>query len=184
MSEELKDHEYDGIQEYDNPLPAWWLWTFLATIIFGFLYWIHYTTGAGLTQNQELKVDLAALAAAHPARPAQGYDDGELTQLMANAAVLGRGGEAFAAKCAACHGPDLQGLIGPNLVDDYWLHGQGRAADIALIIRQGVPEKGMPTWDGQLKDDEIKALAAFIKSRQGTHPANPKPPQGDKVVRN
>jgi cytochrome c oxidase cbb3-type subunit 3 len=87
----------------------------------------------------------------------------------------------FAGKCAACHGEHLQGIIGPNLTDEYWIHGRGTRKDIVGIIRSGVLEKGMPSWESLLKPDEIISLAAYIISKQDSHPANPKAPQGEKV---
>ena len=90
-------------------------------------------------------------------------------------------GAALFEKCAACHGPQLQGLIGPNLTDEYWIHGKGTLSDIAGVIRTGAVEKGMPSWDGQLQNEEIRALAVFVASQIGSNPANPKPPQGEKI---
>src|SRR5574343_592852 len=95
----IKGHEYDGIKEFDNPLPGWWLVTIYATIIFAFIYVIHYEFGSGPTLAQEPK-------------------------------VLAMGAEVFTGKCASCHGNELQGLIGPNLTDKYWIHGKGKISDI------------------------------------------------------
>ncbi len=105
----------------------------------------------------------------------------ELRKLAGTGEALARGASVFQAKCAVCHGVELQGLIGPNLVDSHWLHGRGTAVDIAKVIRLGVPDKGMPAWDGQLQDLEIRSLAVFIAGKRGSQPPNPKAPQGDKV---
>jgi len=175
------DHEYDGIQEYDNPLPLWWLVTFFATIIFGFLYWLHYTSGAGQTLLEELKDDLVTIESRRKDAPKSADGEEELRKLAGTGEALARGASVFQAKCAVCHGVELQGLIGPNLVDSHWLHGRGTAVDIAKVIRLGVPDKGMPAWDGQLQDLEIRSLAVFIAGKRGSQPPNPKAPQGDKV---
>lgn len=187
-NENLTDHEYDGIREYDNPLPNWWLVTFFATIIFGFIYWIHYEFGGAPTQQAELRSDLAQIEAQNEAqnkidhRHQSTDNEDELTKLMNAVSAVAQGKEVFQAKCAACHGNELQGVIGPNLVDEYWLHGKGQLTEITGIIRNGVPEKGMPAWESLLKNEEIQVVAAYIGANRGTKPAHPKPPQGEKVV--
>lgn len=180
----LKDHSYDGIQELDNPLPDWWLFTFLATIIFAFLYYIHYEFSGGQTIAQELKEDLAMIDTQRKQNPVPADSEDELMKLLSSAAIQEEGKVVYAAKCAACHGPQLQGLIGPNLTDDFWIHGTGKLGEIAAVIRKGVLDKGMPPWEGQLKDAEIKAVTVFVSSQRGTSPPNPKAPQGEKIVRN
>lgn len=176
----LMEHNYDGIQEYDNPLPAWWLITFFGTIIFGFHYWIHYEFGGGKTLKDELKINLAAVRALSP--NSDNVDKEEtLAALVSDSAALAKGKEVYVAKCAACHGPEMQGLIGPNLVDEYWIHG-GKLVDIAVVVRKGVLDKGMPNWETQLKDAEIQSVTAYVYAARGSKPANPKPPQGEKIV--
>ncbi len=177
----LMDHHYDGIQEYDNPLPAWWLITFFGTIIFSFLYWIHYEFGGGPTLAQELKSDLAVIQTLNP-NAGNADKEETLAALLSSEDAKAKGKEVYAAKCAVCHGPEQQGLIGPNLVDEYWIHGKGKLADIAGVVRKGVLDKGMPNWDNQLKDDEIQSVTVFIYAGRGSKPANPKAPQGEKVV--
>lgn len=179
-----KFHEYDGIIEHDNPLPTWWLWTFLITIIFSFLYFIHYELGGGgLTLNEELKEAMHALekskASAAASSPMETEDS--LAAAFAKDGVLATGAAQFTAKCASCHGQELQGLIGPNLTDKYWLHGKGTRMDIVKVIREGVPEKGMPPWGPVMKRDEIYAVTAFIISKKGSSPKGAKEPQGDLV---
>lgn len=178
----LKEHEYDGIREYDNPLPSWWLATFFLTIIFSFLYWVHYELSGGQTQWEELKEDMAAIERHKSHAPAPTESEEELLALLSSNEALAAGKAVYDSKCAACHGPQLQGMIGPNLIDDYWLHGHGKLIEIAGVIRKGVLDKGMPPWEGALKDDEIKAVTAFIHKQKGTQPENPKPPQGEKFV--
>jgi cytochrome c oxidase cbb3-type subunit 3 len=174
---QLTEHAYDGIEEYDNPLPNWWLATFFVTIIFAALYYIHYTVGGGLTQAQELERDLQSL----PKVAAQDFNEADLEKLMAAGGIVEKGKAVYAGKCAACHGPDGQGLIGPNLTDKFWLHGHGKRADLMKVISEGVPDKGMPTWSTMISSDEILQVASFVHSLQGTKPANPKPPQGEEV---
>lgn len=177
----ILEHSHDGIQEYDNPLPAWWLWTFLGTIIFAFLYWIHYEFGGGMTLQQELAQDLKQIESLKASNPGAQDSEEDLQKLLGVAAVVTQGKDVFIAKCAACHGMDLQGTIGPNLTDDYWIHGKGKLADIAHVVRAGVLDKGMPAWDTQLKKEEVQAVVVFVASKHGSKPANPKAPQGEKV---
>jgi cytochrome c oxidase cbb3-type subunit III len=182
INDPLTDHEYDGIQEYDNPLPTWWLWTFFLTIIFAFLYLIHYESGSGPTLKEELAVAMKNLeqAAAQHA-PAVTETEDLLAEQMKNPKMLELGATTFANKCAACHAPQLGGLIGPNLTDNFWLHGKGTRMDIVGIIRKGVPDKGMPPWETMLSKDEVYGLAAYIISKKGSNPPNAKAPQGEEV---
>lgn len=176
----IKGHDYDGIEECDHPLPNWWLFTFLGTIMFAYFYFLQYEAGDGRSIADELKSDLAKVEAVKKANGPKGDSEEELTKLLASGPALALGKTEFAAKCAACHGAELQGVIGPNLTDDFWIHGKGQLTDIAMVIRKGVLDKGMPSWEGQLKDDEIKAVTVFVASRRGSHPTNPKAPQGEK----
>ena len=178
----VTDHDYDGIKEYDNPLPTWWLVTFFATIIFAFHYWIHYEFGGAMDQKAELKQDMAQVQQLQQKHPPSVDKEDELQKLAGSTEVIKKGSEVFAAKCAVCHGPELQGVIGPNLTDEYWIHGRGTLVDIAQVIRSGVLDKGMPNWESQLQNDEIRALTVFVASRKGSHPANPKAPQGEKIA--
>lgn len=180
----INDHDYDGIKELDNPLPDWWLVTFLATIIFAFFYFIHYEFSGGQTIAQELKEDLSQIEVLKNNAPDSGESEEELSQLLASGTSLKEGEAVYGAKCVACHGPQLQGLIGPNLTDDYWLHGAGKLTDISAVVRKGVLDKGMPAWETQLNSAEIKAVTVFIASRHGSNPPNPKAAQGEKFVGN
>ncbi|MGZ3749173.1 MAG: c-type cytochrome, partial [Pseudobdellovibrionaceae bacterium] len=104
-----------------------------------------------------------------------------LTAAMKDPKVAAVGAATFSTKCVSCHGPQLGGLIGPNLTDNFWIHGKGTRMDIVKIIRSGVPEKGMPPWESLLSKDEVYGLAAYIISKKGSNPANPKAPQGVEI---
>lgn len=184
MSEENKYHEYDGIIEHDNPLPTWWLWTFFLTIIFSFLYFIHYSLGtSGPTLTDELNLAMAELekskAAAVASAPME--TENSLAEIFSKPEMISLGAGQFSAKCAACHGADLQGLIGPDLTDKFWMHGKGDRLAILKVIRDGVPEKGMPPWGPVMKRDEIYAVASFILSKKGSQPAGSKGPEGEAI---
>lgn len=180
MSEEK--HVYDGIVEENNPMPDWWIWLFIGTVIFGFIYWIHYELGGGRNQQDEYKASIAELQIRVEKNAVSAVDTEEsLTEYMKNEAVLTSGKQLFTDKCAMCHGDLLEGKIGPNLTDQYWLHGQGRRMDLVEVIRKGVPAKGMPPWEGLMKPLEIKNVAAYIHAKIGSAPAGAKAPEGAKV---
>lgn len=176
------DHDYDGIKEYDNPLPNWWLITFFGTIIFAFVYYAHYQLGSGTTLDQELVVEMEKFKVSAP-EPSSGPKESE-DQLMAifeNPENGKLGSEVYIAKCLACHGDQGQGIVGPNLTDNYWINGRGTRTDIVSTIRVGVPEKGMLAWENLLKKEELLAVASFVYGLKGTQPHSPKAPQGVEV---
>ena len=176
------DHDYDGIKEYDNPLPTWWLITFFATIIFGFHYWLDSEFPGRQTQLQEVQKDLATLKLKQEKSSGPNESEEAFKAFASSPENIGNGKAVFSAKCAPCHGPEGQGTIGPNLTDDYWIHGKGTHVDIAAVIKTGVPDKGMPPWEGQLSAQELKQVTVFVASLGGTNSANPKPPQGQKAT--
>lgn len=177
---ELLDHDYDGIQELDNPLPGWWLVTFWGAIVFSFFYFAFYQLGGGPTLDDELKKDLAAIQAQFESstKDRQGFD---WEKLKADATVVAAGKVQYDGKCSACHGQRGEGLIGPNLTDEYWIHG-GSAESIHKVIMKGALEKGMPAWEAQMKTEETDAVTAYVLTLKGTNPPNPKPPQGEKAL--
>lgn len=178
---EIKGHDYDGITEYDNPLPVWWVACFIGTVIFAFIYYLHYEVAGGPTLKQDLKVALAEIEKVKAAQPADNLSEGELTVVFKDEKNIELGGKVYSAKCAVCHGNDLQGVIGPNLVDQFWIHTKGTKAGMVHTVGEGVAEKGMPPWKDLLKGPEILAVTAFIYSKKGSNPTNPKPAQGDKI---
>jgi cytochrome c oxidase cbb3-type subunit 3 len=175
----LLAHDYDGIEEYDNPLPGWWVWIFWATIIFSLGYWLYYQIGPGPTiiAQYDAEVRTAAERQAKLAPATGGVTDEVIIALTKNPRAMASAKEIFTTRCAPCHGPQGQGLIGPNLTDDYWLHG-GRPTEILHTITEGVPDKGMVPWKDQLKPEELSTMAAYVLSLAGTNPPNPKAPQG------
>ncbi len=173
----LLEHDYDGIHEYDNPLPRWWVYIFVATIIFAAIYAINVgPVGIGKGRIADYENDMAAFRARHP-QGGSAFDAAMLARLSKDPAALQAGKAVFTTNCAPCHRPDGGGLIGPNLTDKYWLHG-GTLAEVYKTINEGVQAKGMPTWGKVLKPDQVADAAVYVLSLQGTNPANPKPPQG------
>ncbi|MDR3456691.1 MAG: cbb3-type cytochrome c oxidase N-terminal domain-containing protein [Verrucomicrobiae bacterium] len=164
----LLDHEYDGIQELDNNLPRWWVWLFYITIIFAAAYMVYYHVArAGDLQaaeyQKEMKLGDAVKAAA------MGKFESSLASLqpLKDSVALDAGRQTYAKLCAPCHRADGGGLVGPNLTDDYWIHGSNYV-DTVKIIWDGVPAKGMITWKTVLKPDEIQSVASYIYTLRGT----------------
>lgn len=173
----LLEHEYDGIREFDNPLPRWWLWIFYATIVFVPLY---YVLPGRLGQNggnvAEYEAEVAAYKASQPA-PAPTISGERLLALSKDREALDEGKEVFTRNCVACHGADGGGVIGPNLTDNAWIHG-GSPTAIHTTVVAGVLAKGMPAWERLLKPEELDHVVAYVISLQGTKPATPKAPEG------
>ena len=268
--DELLDHDYDGIREFDNDMPTWWIGLFYISIIAAFVYTIHYhVLGTGILSEAEyiveiqpsadkfqfageqslLGLDLRKHGYRSPFKnpdedmtPRQEYElqqylqlsfktllmeamskapEAELKKLegafpevytafleggyesvigtglpssastvenvfidmtvLTDAANLANGRQIYVNNCVSCHGNLGQGGIGPNLTDDYWIHG-GKFPDIAFTIYKGVPSKGMVAWGKTLSTDEIKQVSSHISTLRGSNPAGAKEPQGDLVT--
>lgn len=180
----LLDHDYDGIQELDNSLPPWWKYGFYVTIIFAciYLYRFH-ISHEGKSQYEEYVADMQKgeeEKAAYLAKSANNVDETNVVQLK-DATTLADGKEIFEKNCSPCHVADGGGNVGPNLTDDYWLHG-GSIKDIFKSIKYGWQDKGMKSWKDDLSPKQIQEVASFIKSLKGSHPASPKAPQGELYI--
>lgn len=178
---EMTDHSYDGITELDNFMPPWLQYVFLFTAIFGVGYFINYSVlGYGKTgieeYEEELKIEAVA-AAERKANAAAGIDESTVVYDQ-SAAALASGKTIFEGNCAACHAADGGGGVGPNLTDEYWLHGN-KINEVFSVIKYGVISKGMVPWQDQLSPEEIQNVASYIISLKGKTPANPKAPQGE-----
>ena len=174
------DHEYDGIRELDNTLPPWWKWGFYVTIVVAVIYFVRFhVLETGPTPEQEYNAEMKVAAAQLEAqRKNSGEVVDEKTVTMADAAGIAEGKQIFQKSCYMCHGSNGEGGVGPNLTDEYWLHG-GKINDVFKTIKFGVIDKGMQAWEKQFSPAEIKNLASYIKSIKGTKPANGKAPQGE-----
>jgi len=176
----MLDHDYDGIRELDNSLPPWWKYGFYFTILVAFVYiWYYHGGGNGPSSEQEY---IAAVQkgeeekAAYLAKTAGNIDESNVK--MADAASIDEGKTLFVKNCAACHAADGGGLVGPNLTDDYWLHG-GSIQSVFKSIKYGWQDKGMKSWKDDFSPKQIQSLASFVKSIHGTKPAAPKEKQGE-----
>ena len=173
----LLDHEVDGIRELDNKLPRWWVWLFNLTIVFSVIYLAYYhVLGSGSLSAAEYQAEMKAGETLKAAAMARFEATMASLQPSKEADVLARGKKIFLTLCAPCHRPDGGGLVGPNLTDDYWIHGSN-FVDSVTTIWNGVPAKGMITWKNTLKPQEVVEVASYIYTLRGTHPPNPKPPE-------
>lgn len=174
----LLQHEYDGIQEYDNPMPRWWLYIFWGSIVWAALFWFNVPgIGVGEGRIADYDASVAAAAAEFPQPVNTGPDVAALLAMSTDPAALATGKTVFAAYCSACHAADGGGVIGPNLTDNSWIHG-GSPEAIYTTVHDGVLDKGMPAWGQSLKPDEVNAVVAYVISLQGTTPAAPKAAEG------
>lgn len=170
-------HEVDGIQEYDNQLPNWWLATLFISIVFAVGYFYVYHQGQ-LTDlpNAAYQKESERLAAEEAKRTGV-VTSAALLSLSRDGTKVSEGKSAFESTCAACHRADGGGNIGPNLTDGFWLHG-GSPENIYTTISKGVADKGMAAWGPQLGSDRVQAVTAYILTLRGTNVAGGKAPQG------
>jgi cytochrome c oxidase cbb3-type subunit 3 len=174
-------HEVDGIQEYDNRLPNWWLYTLYGAIVFAAGYWyVYQTAGVGDSPAAAYKAEVDHDLAAQAMQIKVGEATPEALVALskdANAVALGR--QVFTSTCAACHRADGGGYVGPNLTDEFWLHG-GSPEKIYRTIASGVADKGMPAWQPQLGPLKTQAVAAYVLGLRGTNVVGGKAPQGER----
>jgi cytochrome c oxidase cbb3-type subunit 3 len=185
--DELLEHEADGIREFDNQLPRWWLYGFYFTIVFAVVYAVNYHLletplfgHKGMVAEYTAEVEAAAAVASSRPAPA-----GPGVLVAATDEETLKQGEAIfnsqTSLCASCHRPDLGGLVGPDLTDALWLHGCS-AAEVVASIKTGYPTRGMLPYgsNSALNDEQLRQVASFILSRRGSAPVNPKPPDPER----
>jgi cytochrome c oxidase cbb3-type subunit 3 len=171
------DHDYDGIREFDNPLPRWWLWTFAITVVFSIFYWI---TRHSLKRDGTFDEFVTELEAFEARAAANAVAPEALVAMASDPEVLARGQKTFGNKCASCHGVNGEGGSGPNLTDRFWLHGR-EARDLYLSVSGGYPKLGMPKWRNQLEDTAIQEVVAHVLSLRGKDLPG-KGPQGVEIA--
>ena len=181
----LSDHEYDGIRELDNKLPRWWLYLFYFTIIFAMVYLVGYHLAEWWPlQDAEYKNEMAMVAETKKATPEVTVDLENMVPMTA-AADLAAGKETYDKICVTCHGKFAEGLVGPNMTDMFWIHGDSINNSVSIknlyqVVITGVISKGMISYKDQLSPVQIQQVLSFIVSLQGTNPEKPKAPQGRK----
>lgn len=172
----LSGHEYDNIKELDNNLPKWWVWLFVITIVWSVVYvFVFDIAKVAPYQQQEWESEMAA--AGPSLWQSSAVIDTTIVALTDQASLDG-GKSIWDKQCKVCHLEGGQGLVGPNLTDNYSIHGC-EYWKVVKIITVGVPEKGMISWKTQLNDAQIKQVASFTMTLRGTNPPNPKAPQGE-----
>lgn len=178
----LREHEYDGIQEYDNPTPGWWNLIFFATFLFSAWYILYHhasTISTSVAQGYEidmaddLKKRFSSIGDLKPDQPT-------LLKFMYNEEWKLFGASVFKANCVSCHGPDAAGQIGPNLTDDYWKNVK-ELTDIPQVISGGAAAGAMPSWKTRLHPNEIVLVAAYVASLRGKNLPGPRGQEGDKI---
>ncbi len=181
VKDELLDHDFDGIQELDNELPPWWLPMFYVTLVWSVAYLIYYhVLGIGPSSLEEYQAEMARAAQMYR-QPAPQTPAATVLEPRMDEASLREGKAIYDKNCIPCHGKLGEGLIGPNLTDDYWIHG-GRFEDVVRTITNGVPAKGMIAWKTVLKPEDIVKVASYVESLRGTNPPNAKAPEGEKYI--
>lgn len=163
-TEPLRPHVYDGIQEFDNKLPNWWLLTLYGAIVFSVVYWFVFTDSRLMRPDAErMAAEMQRIEAAKLTASADMLNDERLWEMSTNGTLVGAGAEIYKASCLSCHGASLQGGIGVNLKDTSWVHG-GTPVDVYRTVHDGIAAKGMPAWGPQLGARKVAEVVAFVLS--------------------
>jgi cytochrome c oxidase cbb3-type subunit 3 len=175
----LTTHNYDGIQEYDNPMPLWWKAIFAATVVWAGVYVVAIELGYINKYEENLANEMEIAAAADAARLAAlpPLDEKAILEAIGDPEMAAQGEAVFTARCAACHGQQGEGLIGPNLTDNYWLY-TGDSMSIYESVANGRPN-GMPAWGNILSRDDNLAVSAYVEKMRGTNVKGPKGQEGE-----
>ena len=177
----MLDHNYDGIRELDNHLPPWWLAMFYGCIVIGVVYFSYYhifNYGDSQIEEYEKQMEDSEKAVAEYLATQKNRVDESNVELLVDASDLAKGKKIFAEKCFVCHGTLGEGGIGPNLTDEYWVHG-GSVKDVFRTVKYGVSGKGMQAWKDQLRPLEMQEVSSYILSLKGTNPPNAKEAEGE-----
>ncbi len=182
----LLDHNYDGIQEYDNPTPGWWHMIFIGTVIFAILYIIfwHFSPAAWTIQQawaeRQAKEDKKMFGSIKELKP----DAASIMGLMKDDKMMSVAGGLFAGNCVQCHGPDGGAgggaYPGVNLTDDSYKNVT-KVADIYNVISKGANNGAMPAWESRLGQNERILLAAYVARLRGRTAKDPKPADGQVI---
>jgi len=176
-------HVYDGIRELDNRIPPWFNYLFGITVVFAFVYLTDYhVLGLSKLSAEEYMEEVVAANLQKKIMLASGGSINENALVaLKDAESLKEGGEIFQKFCISCHGPQAGGIVGPNLTDEYWIHGGG-IKNVYTTIKKGVPAKGMISWELVFSQKQIQNIGSYVLSLQGTNPPGGKAPEGQKYV--
>ncbi|MGD9546890.1 MAG: cbb3-type cytochrome c oxidase N-terminal domain-containing protein [Candidatus Krumholzibacteriia bacterium] len=175
----VMEHEYDGIQEFDNRLPNWWMWIMWGSMVFALFYWVVFHTlelrplpverfDAVMLQAQEEQLARAEAA---------GISNETLMMMTEIPARVAEGRDLWVKHCVACHLDRGQGSVGPNLTDGFWIHGC-EPMQMLKVVREGVAAKGMPAWMNQLGPTRTQTVLAYVLTLRGTEVPG-KAPEGN-----
>lgn len=178
----LLDHNYDGIQELNHPLPRWWNVIFYTSVAFSVVYFIYYHMASGPSLRQEFKAGHEKILAAQAEfkRMNSSFNLEHYNSIVADDGVA-KGAVVFETNCLSCHNEGGKGDVGPNLTDAYWLRAKGTPDTIYNIAFNGSEENGMPAWAELLPKDEIYQAVAYVMSLKNTNVKGGKEPQGEKI---
>ncbi len=178
---EIPGHEYDGIKEYDNPTPGWWIWLFIATVIFSVPYYVffHLDPDAPTIQSNWQQAENAATQRVFGQYPDLPNDAATYLRLMADRRLMAYAEGLFKLNCSSCHASDGGGRNGPNLTDDHYISVRTKT-DLYTVITDGVGQ-AMPPWRNALSDKQRVLMAAYVASLRGTTPAAPRSPEGTPI---
>jgi cytochrome c oxidase cbb3-type subunit III len=173
------EESHDGITELDNRIPPWFNYLFGGTVIFAALYLLNYHVwqSSPLPLAEYAEEMTAADLSRRIRMASEGTIDEDQLVALVDEASLKAGQERFLKNCITCHGTKAEGIVGPNLTDEYWIHGGG-IRNVYTTIKNGIPEKGMISWKLVFTPKEIQQLASYVLSLQGTSPPNAKKPEG------
>ncbi|HVU64434.1 MAG TPA: cbb3-type cytochrome c oxidase N-terminal domain-containing protein [Phycisphaerales bacterium] len=180
---QLTDHEYDGIREYDNPTPGWWHAIFLGSVVFsiGYLAFWHGSVAGWTIQdswNDDQQAEFARIfGKVGELKP----DEATILQEMSNKEFMQIAKSTFEGTCAACHKKDGSGDVGVNLCDDYYKNVT-KVEDIYRVISEGANGGAMPSWKNRFSNNERVILASYVANLRGTNPAGGKAPEGVKIA--
>lgn len=176
----LLNHEYDGIREYDNPTPGWWHLIFFGSVLFSLIYGVffHFSPVAWTIYDSWEAAEAAFFQKQFAKFGDLEPNEETIAGLMANENYMNVMKATFQGKCVSCHGDQGQGLVGPSLVDEEYLHIE-TLPDIYRVLEEGVVTKGMPAWGRQMQETELILLSAYVGSLRGRDVPAGKPPEGD-----
>lgn len=176
-------HVYDDIRELDNRIPPWFNYLFGFTVVFAFVYMIDYhVVGLSKLSADEYMEEIVAADLQRKIMLASGGSINENALVaLKDEASLKEGAENFQKFCVSCHGPQAGGMVGPNLTDEFWIHGGG-IKNVYTTIKKGVPAKGMISWELVFSQKQMQNLGSYVLSLQGTNPPGGKAPEGNKYV--
>lgn len=182
MSEQASkpmDHLYDGIQEYDNPLPGWWTWIFVGSIFFSLGYWVYFHSNepgrSGMDEYtrevaEDLRIRFSEIGTLTP-------DRATILKYMNDPKWKTVGEIVFKTNCVSCHGDKGEGKVGPNLCDENWKNVKN-IEDIATVVGAGANNQAMPAWKNRLHPNELVLVSSYVASLRGSNPAGAKAAEG------